>query len=47
MKILVVDDEALIRDIVKKGLSRMGGYDVEVAQTGLEAIEYKKRFKLD
>ena len=38
MKILVVDDEALFRDIVRKGLSKMGGYDVEVAQNGLEAI---------
>jgi DNA-binding NtrC family response regulator len=39
MKILVVDDEALIRDIIKKGLSQMGGYSVEVAQNGKEAIE--------
>jgi two-component system, NtrC family, response regulator AtoC len=39
MKILVVDDEALIRDMIKRGLSQMGGYDVEVAQNGLEAIE--------
>ncbi len=43
MKILVVDDEALVRDIVQKGLSRMGGYDVEVAQSGLEAIEKMER----
>jgi DNA-binding NtrC family response regulator len=39
MKILVVDDEAPIRDIVRKGLSQMGGYSVEVAQNGVEAIE--------
>jgi DNA-binding NtrC family response regulator len=39
MKILVVDDEVLIRDMIKKGLSQMGGYSVEVAQNGLEAIE--------
>jgi len=39
MKILVVDDEALIRDMIKRGLSQMGGFSVEVAQNGLEAIE--------
>jgi DNA-binding NtrC family response regulator len=39
MKILVVDDEAPIREVVKKGLSQMGGYSVEVAQNGLEAME--------
>jgi two-component system response regulator AtoC len=39
MKILVVDDEALVRDIIKKGLSQMGGFSVEVAQSGPEAIE--------
>ena len=39
MKILVVDDEALVRDIIRKGLSQMGGFHVEVAQSGPEAIE--------
>jgi DNA-binding NtrC family response regulator len=39
MKILVVDDEAPIREMIKKGLSQMGGLNVEVAQNGLEAIE--------
>jgi len=39
MKILVVDDEAPIREIIKKSLSQMGGFNVEVAQGGLEAIE--------
>jgi len=39
MKILVVDDEAPVRDIVRKGLSQMGGYSVEVAQSGSEALE--------
>jgi DNA-binding NtrC family response regulator len=39
MKILVVDDEAHIREMIKKGLSQMGGYSVEVAQNGAEAIE--------
>ena len=39
MKILVVDDELAIRDIIRKGLSQMGGLSVEVAQNGPEAIE--------
>ena len=39
MKILVVDDEAMVRDIIRKGLSQMGGFDVEAAQSGFEAIE--------
>jgi len=47
MKILVVDDEAPVRDIVKKGLSKMGGYDVEAAQNGLEAIEKMERDVFD
>jgi DNA-binding NtrC family response regulator len=39
MKILVVDDEAPIREMIKKGLSQMGGLNAEVAQNGLEAVE--------
>ena len=39
MKILVVDDEVPVRDIIRKGLSQMGGFSVEVAQNGPEAIE--------
>src|SRR4030066_1266719 len=39
MKILGVDDEAPIREMIKKGLSQMGGYSVEVAQNGAETIE--------
>jgi len=38
MKILVVDDEALVREMIQKGLSQMGGYNVEGAQSGSEAI---------
>jgi DNA-binding NtrC family response regulator len=38
-KILVVDDEAPLREILQKGLTQMGGYLVEVAQNGQEAIE--------
>jgi len=39
MKILVVDDEAPVREILKKGLSQIEGYSIEVARNGLEAIE--------
>lgn len=39
MKILVVDDEAPVREMLQRGLTQMGGYFVEVAQNGLEAIE--------
>jgi DNA-binding NtrC family response regulator len=39
MKILVVDDEASVRDTIRRGLSQMGGFSVEVAQNGAEAIE--------
>ena len=39
MKILVVDDEASIREMLQKGLTQRGGFSVEVAQNGFEAIE--------
>jgi len=39
MKILVVDDEAPVREMIKKGLTQIGGFGVEVAQNGAEAIE--------
>lgn len=39
MKILVVDDEASIREMLQKGLSQMGKFNVETAQNGAEAIE--------
>jgi DNA-binding NtrC family response regulator len=46
-KILVVDDEAPIREILKKGLSQIGGFFVEVAQNGREAIEKIERDVFD
>jgi two-component system response regulator AtoC len=39
IKILVVDDEAPLCEILHKGLTQMGGFSVEVAQNGKEAIE--------
>lgn len=39
MKILVVDDEAPVRKMLQKGLTQMGGFSVEDAQNGSEAIE--------
>ncbi len=47
MRILVVDDEAPVRDVVKKGLSKMGGYDVEAAQSGAEAVEKMEKDVFD
>jgi len=47
MKILVVDDEALIRDMIKRGLSQMGGFSVEVARSGPEAIEKMEKDVFD
>jgi len=43
MKILVVDDEAPIREVLQKGLTQSGGFSVEVAQNGREAIEKIER----
>jgi DNA-binding NtrC family response regulator len=39
IKILVVDDEANVREMLKKGLSQLGEFSVETAQNGLEAVE--------
>ncbi len=39
MNILVVDDEAPVRDMIRKGLSQMGGFSAEVAQNGSEALQ--------
>ncbi len=39
LKILVVDDEINICDFLKRGLTQMGGYSVEIATNGQQAIE--------
>ena len=39
LKILVVDDEASVRELLRRGLSQMGHFFVDVASNGLEAIE--------
>lgn len=39
LKILVVDDEASVRELLRRGLSQMGHFLVDVASNGLEAIE--------
>jgi len=36
---LVVDDEAPIREMLQRGLTQIGGFSVEAAQNGQEAIE--------
>jgi DNA-binding NtrC family response regulator len=39
MRILVVDDEIRILEMLRKGLAQMGGHSVETAAGGLEAIQ--------
>ncbi|RPJ01154.1 MAG: sigma-54-dependent Fis family transcriptional regulator, partial [Deltaproteobacteria bacterium] len=39
LKILVVDDEPALRELLKRGLSQLGNYSVEVASNGEEAVE--------
>jgi DNA-binding NtrC family response regulator len=39
MKILVVDDEVQIREMLKRGLTQIAGHSVEVAPNGVEAIK--------
>ena len=39
LKILVVDDEAPVRELLRRGLSQLGNFSVDVASNGLEAIE--------
>jgi two-component system KDP operon response regulator KdpE len=43
-KILVIDDEEAIREVMKLGLVKLG-YDVECAQNGKEALEILAREK--
>ena len=39
MKILVVDDEVQIREMLRNNLTQMGGFPVQVASGGVEALE--------
>jgi DNA-binding NtrC family response regulator len=39
LKLLVVDDEASVRELLRRGLSQMGHFLVDVASNGLEATE--------
>ena len=48
-RVLVMDDEELLRDLAKQMLPRIGtGYEVEVASDGVEAIDlYKEAMASD
>lgn len=46
-KILVVDDEAPICEMIKRGLSHFGEYEVDIAHNGFEAIEKIEREVFD
>lgn len=47
IKILIVDDEAPIREVLQRGLSQMGGFLVDTAKNGQEAIEKVERETFD
>ncbi len=38
-KILVVDDEVQVREMLRRNLTQMGGFPVDVASNGVEALE--------
>ncbi len=46
-KVLVVDDEKEIRAFLSKALSRLGGFHVEVAESGEEALQKLDRERID
>ncbi len=46
-RILVVDDEKEIREFLNKALSRLGGYQVELAETGEEALQKMEKERFD
>ncbi len=46
MKVLVVDDEKLIRDVIKEYLA-LENYEISEAENGLEALELAKNEKFD
>ena len=46
-KILLVDDEKSLTDILSEGLKMRGGYDIEQASNGREAVEKYKTFMPD
>ena len=46
-RILVVDDEKEIRGFLSKALSRMGGFQVDLAESGEEAIQKMEKEPFD
>jgi ActR/RegA family two-component response regulator len=46
-KILVVDDDREVRAVLSRALNEMGGFSVEVAETGREALEKIEDIVLD
>ncbi len=46
-RILVVDDEKNIRDFLSKALSRVGGFHVELAESGEEALQKIEKENFD
>ena len=46
-RVLVVDDEKEIRAFLNKALSRLGGFHVELAESGEEALHKLDRERFD
>lgn len=46
-KILVVDDNALIRKVIVRILNQKGGFEVQTAETGLECLKVVETFPAD
>lgn len=46
-KILIIDDEKMICDVVKKGLEIMGDFQVSIATNGKDGIGMAKRLNPD
>jgi len=46
-KILIIDDEEKICDVVKKGLEKMGDFEVSIVNNGKDGIKTAKHLKPD
>ena len=46
-KILIIDDEKGICDVVKKGLEKMGDFSVNVAMNGKDGVRTAKKLRPD
>lgn len=47
LKVLVVDDSALVRNLLKSIFEKAGGFDVQIARNGQEAVDLNLAFQPD